>query len=745
MGIEAGIGTAIATTAGLTTATGGLTAAGTALAIAVNLAISAGLSAGAAALSAPDQGPRKPSRTGNIKQPLSPHEVVYGSVRKGGVIFFVSGSHFANTRLHMCIALAAHECESIEAVYINGQLNELVAVVPSDGVPPYGEYHPELGDEYIMYVPDTGHARSRFSAFNWRLGTATQEAIPGMVMDCEEWTVDHRALGICYFYSRLVYDVTDDSKIWPSFIPAMTVRMKGRKDIYDPRDESTGWTDNPALIAANVLETLLNVPRERIDTDALIEAANICDETVPLKGGGTEKRYRCCGYFSLEGEPGDWLEPIIRAMAGTCIEHHGDYYIHAGTWREPEVTITDANIMGAIRVRTATSDRERANVARGIFASAESHDQPTEFPRIIHADGVTEDGLELEMDINLEFVPSSTQAQRVAKILLLTAREGRTVEVGLDLLTGLDVKPWDTVTLDLQTMGLSGLFRVIEHKTTIEGGDNPAVMPTLTLREVSESFYAWDEATEEQELALASPVIPGSDLEPDNLEYSVAVNSSNAAFFPGTVTATWEDPALIDFDAIEVQVIMHFQWRPNSLTAWSDEVIEANGEVAPGVGTLALQVIDEDFAGSSFEFQGHVIERVRVRTRVTSTSWSDWTEIEGDLRAPLGVSKTFTPYSSKTGHKIGAVKMVWNPPADITPAAYEVEAKVEYEWKQGANPYVAATYVENRARVKGKKINLVLWDKGKPGGSTQFQNHTLVYARVRSLNGDGTVSEWTNL
>lgn len=744
MGIETGIGTAIATAAGLTTATGGLTAAGTALAIAINLSIAAGLSVASSALAGTPEGPRKGTRTGNLKNPLSPHEVVYGTVRKGGPIFYVTGSHFANTRLHMCIALAAHECEEIESIYINGKENDLISVIPSDGVPPYGVYYPELGPEYQMYVPDTGHARREFSAFNWRLGTATQDAIPGMVRECDTWSADHRARGVCYLYARLVYDVTDDSRIWPSFIPSMTVRMQGRKDIYDPRTDARGWTDNPALIAANVLEMLLGVPLERIDMAALEEAADICDEVVPLKEGGTEKRYRCSGYFSLEGEPENWLEPIVRTMAGACIEHHGTYYIHAGKWRAPEITITDDDVMGGLRVRTAQSDRERANIASGIFASAETYDQPTEFPRVVDAAGVTEDGLELEMDIDLEFVPTNAQAQRVAKILLLTQRAGRTIEVGTNLLKGLDVKPWDTVNLNLAVFGLTGTFRVIEHSTSIEGSP-PVVRPKLILQEISEAIYAWDEETEEQPLALQSPIIPGMDLEPDDISYAVTTYASNATQYkPAQIFVSWTNPNNTIFEATEVQVILHVESKLSGGGSYAPDVVEVSGEVSSAFNFLTLDIVDDDQPGN-WLFQAHQLESVRIRARISPNNWSDWVEFDGDLRAPVAVIKTFTAYTSKPAHKIGAVKMVWTPPTDGSPISYEVEAKVEYEWKQGAGAWTPATYIENRVRVKARKINLVLWDKSQPGGSTQFQNHTLVYARVRSINGDGTVSAWTNL
>lgn len=739
MGFETSIGTAIVTA--VVGTTGAATTAGLISAAVINLAISAALSAAAAALTTqkPDS-PVKATRNANVKHPMSPHEAVYGSVRKGGTLFYVQGSGDANSRLHLCIALAAHECEEIESIYLNGELTELELVTPDSGHGPFREF-PELPDTYEMYIPAVGFKRRKLSAYNWRLGTTSQAAFPAMLLECENWTSAHQAKGRCYLYARLVYDVTESGLAWPSFIPSLTVRMKGKK-CYDPRTATTVWTDNPANICADILENLLGVPRARIDADSWEEAADICDEVVNIKGGGTEKRYRASGFFAVEGEPEQWLAPIVRAMAGAVVEHHGIYYIRAGAWRDPVLTIGDDDVMGGIQVRTADSDRERANVARGVFAGAESYDQPTDFPQVIDAAAVTEDGVEQSMELNLEWSPSHRQAQRVAKILLGTQRFGRTVEIGANLLKGLDVMPFDTVTLAITAFGLTGDFRVIDHRTEIDGG---ALTVKLVLREIAESLYDWDEDTEEGDLEITNAIIPGSDLEPDELAYTVTTyaSSSSSAFKPARITATWADPGNTSFDAIEVEAIIHFEWK-TTFGSYQPGVIEASGEVAAGVETLALDMIDEEMGTGTWQFQNVQVERVRVRTRLTGANTSEWTTLEGDLYSPIAGSATLTTYSTKSTHKPAAVAVEWDAPTTGSPVAYQVEAVLSYEWRQGAAAFVPATMTVTK-QIKGKKLNLAFLDKTKPSGSTNFQAHSLDSCRVRSVNGDGTVSEWTDL
>jgi hypothetical protein len=344
------------------------------------------------------------------------------------------------------------------------------------------------------------------------------------------------------------------------------------------------------------------------------------------------------------------------------------------------------------------------------------------------------------MEINLEWSPSHTQAQRVSKIMLLTQRAGRSISIGTNLLKGLDVKPWDTVNLTLAAFGISGTFRVIESTVTISDG---VMAPTLSLQEISPSVYAWDPATDEQPLIVNSSIIPGTSIEPQNLDFTTAVATSASAFNPAVVTVTWDDPGNTSFDAIEVEAILHFQYRVGA-GPWIDQVTETKGEAIPGAETLALTITDESFAPAAYQFQGHQIERVRIRTRINDNSWSQWATQDGDLQAPVAGSKVATFYTTRAFHQPALVKMSWTAPSDGTPSGYEVEVTMTYDWKQGAHPYVTTTYTE-RKTLKGKSLNLTLWDKSKPNGSTQFQNHILNQARVRAISTDGTVSSWTLL
>jgi hypothetical protein len=55
----------------------------------------------------------------NVSSSIASRELVLGRVRKGGAIFFKGSVGADNSKFVMCIALAAHEIDAVETVYLN--------------------------------------------------------------------------------------------------------------------------------------------------------------------------------------------------------------------------------------------------------------------------------------------------------------------------------------------------------------------------------------------------------------------------------------------------------------------------------------------------------------------------------------------------------------------------------------------------------------------------------------------------
>lgn len=533
-------------------------------------------------------GASRAGRTQNVRSSTFPHQIVYGRIRKGGMICFINGTGLDNKYLHLVVVVAAHECQSFESFWFEGTQT---------------------------LIDETGNAIGTlkdFAEVHYKLGADNQLALPAIVANNANWTQSHRLRGRAYFYVKL----TESVDKFPSFIPPVTVEIRGHNHVFDPRTGNASWSDNPALICADILERYLGVERSRIDLVSLIEAANICDETVCRNDDTPEKRYICGGFFELSGGAEDWLSPIINSMAGFVGEYGGIYYIHAGAWRAPVVTITDDDLVGQLTFRTAESDWTRANTAKGTFVSPEvSYDQPTDFPPYEDQDAIAEDGGVVNfLELDLEFCPSYSQAQRLAKIALRENREDETVSLVANLQKGLDVKQWDTVMLDLNVLELSGTFRVVEHGINIapEG-----VTVSLTLKKHTESVYEWD-ASEEKTMKRAVSNVPGlNNIEPREVTYIPTFNSTNANHIPATIQVLWTDPPLSPYpQTIEAEIAISYEYRAVGSSTWIAATLEDSADIALGLGTWTKSLSDSITSGTGFEFQNIVVTTARVRNRM---------------------------------------------------------------------------------------------------------------------------------
>ena len=190
---------------------------------------------------------------------------------------------YSTKRLHLIIdtstrliALAGHEVNQIGDIYLN---DEVVTIDGSGNVTSPSQYNGKV--RLIKH-----------------LGTPNQAADADLVSESILWTTNHRARGIAYIYARFLYD----ADAFPNGVPTVTTIVQG-KSVYDPRTELTAYSDNAALCLRDyLLSSGVSLTSELNDTLFTI-AADICDETVTLEAGGTQKRYTTNGTFTSEAAP----------------------------------------------------------------------------------------------------------------------------------------------------------------------------------------------------------------------------------------------------------------------------------------------------------------------------------------------------------------------------------------------------------------------------------------------------------
>ena len=419
-------------------------------------------------------------RTETVRESIQPRSVVFGRVRKGGTYVLIHTTGNNNKYLHLVIALADHSVNKIGEVY--------------------------FGDE--LAIDEDGNAQGPYQGLvqiEKRLGGDNQSAID-IPEASDVWGDDHRGRGVAHVYLRLEFD----DSAFPNGIPNPSFALEGYDQVYDPRTDTTGYSENTALCLATYLANErwgLGVDWDDIFDDALIEAANVCDETVDKADGSTEPRYTCNGLFTQDEQPRDIVENLAGAMAGEAINVAGQWTIHAGAYREPDVTITDDDFRGGLKLQTRVSRRENFNTVQGTFISPENDWEPADFPEYSSDFYREQDGRRISHDIELPFTISSSMAQRIAKIELERARREQTLEAPV-MLSGLLAQAGDIIAVDRPRWGFEQ--KPFEVREFAFADSEEAMGVDLVLRETSPLVYDWD-ATEEEIIEAAPPTtLPGS-------------------------------------------------------------------------------------------------------------------------------------------------------------------------------------------------------------------------------------------
>lgn len=449
-------------------------------------------------------------RNVTVREPASPRQLVYGETRKGGTIVYMAASgtqpsggnplqnidgsspggfgealkNLFQSRgtnlLHLVVVLAGHPCHAIEEIYFEGEL-----AFDAWGNP-QGRY---AGKAAVLK----------------HYGYAGEVAFPALNQWLPEWTAQHRLTGCAAIAVRLVFD----NETYPNGIPNITVKLKGRPDIYDPRTGTRGYSNNAALCAASYLEDKTYGLGAQIGatvgvrTDHLIEAANICDEIVATpEAGRTERRYTCNGVVDVSATPQSIIEGMLSAMAGRAVFKGGRWSIHAGAYRVPVLDLGLGDLAGPLQVTTRMSRSSIFNGVRGKFISPDNDWQPDDFPAYKSAVYVAEDnGAEIWTDINLPFTTSPYAAQRIAKIELELARR----QISLSLTTnmkGLRASAGENITFTHERYGWAAKPFVVTAMSLQPSTDGQGFTPVLSLTETSPLVYDWN-ASEAQIYAAA--------------------------------------------------------------------------------------------------------------------------------------------------------------------------------------------------------------------------------------------------
>ena len=505
----------------------------------IHFAVTTALSYAAKALG-PDAGDLDNNVTGYDVAGLSPaadHAIIYGKTKVGGPIIYKETTD-NNKYLHIVVALAGHEIENVEEVYLNDERLSFGSAT---------NYSPSSFYLQGSVKPDKYDGKVSVQQVK---GSDTQSAISSLTSSSGGlWSTDHRLQGIAYLYVRLEFD----QEAFPQGEPQISAVVKGKK-VYNPNTATTAWSANAALCLRDYLTSDygINATSAEIDDTSFISAMNVSDEDVTLSAGGTEKRYEINGSFTTSTAPQKVIETMTRSMAGSMWYAQGKFRCKAGAYTTPVYTFDEDDLRGNLQIQTRRSRQENFNVVNGKFKGAEANWMNTDYPEVRLSASTINDidgGEEIKTSLDLPFTSSSTMAQRIAKVLLFRNREQLIVSASMGL-RAMQVQVGDIIKLTNTRAGWTEkTFEVVAWQFTPT--EETMLQVNLTLAEISSAVYDWsaeETAFEANNTSLADAFIAP----PVGITATASARVINEGVFSVlTVDVTSNAPERVDFVEVE--------------------------------------------------------------------------------------------------------------------------------------------------------------------------------------------------
>jgi len=325
------------------------------------------------------------------------------------------------------------------------------------------------------------------------VGTDTQTYITALVSSvASSWTSAHTLKGIAGVYIKLRWDEI----AFPAGLPNATFLINGRK-VFDPRDSSTGLSDNPALCIRDYLTSDQGaaIASAVIDDTSINAAATYCSAQVStFAGGAMQSRYTCNGALFTDVTIKNNLDMLLSSCRGVLIYRAGKYYL---TIDKPEAStfdLTEDHIVGNWTLSPA-SRQTRTNRVRANFIDPDRNwEADVAIKDYASARTAEDNGLLLQKEVDLPFTTNLYTAEQIAHVELKQSRQGIVVEFDAHG-SALNIAPMDVGTITHEMPGwTSKKFRVLEtdlrenelvHLTCVEYEETTYDLETLSEKDAS--------------------------------------------------------------------------------------------------------------------------------------------------------------------------------------------------------------------------------------------------------------------
>lgn len=584
------------------------------------------------------------------RRPASNRQIVYGTQMVGGVLVYES---VTGHQYNSVIAIASHSIHSILGVYLDGRKIYFKgsgsgwSVRNGIGFGGDADSGDHLGPDGVTKYNFGGkvycEARYGDQTFGDYMGSlnGNDPAWGPKGSDCPS------GVGVAYIYLKCTA-----SSQFPQR-PEIRILVNGKDDVYDPRTTARGFSNNSALVLADMISNAtFGLGDSSINTAQLIAAANIADESVAVAAlsGATESRYCTDMTFDTGTSVSDAMETMRANMNARLSYIGGEWWIMPGAYVAPVLSFGKEDLTGPVQWNPARSVRDLPNRVLGTHVSAEypysvfggyylnrsgvqnNFDlkfQQTSVPYYaldaLHgypSDQFLSEDLGHVRPLSMDFQAalSVTQCQRLMKQALLAqrAKQGSgTLEMGL---SAYRLQPGDTFKMTFPELGwddeileVTGTSLRLERSSSGssegEQDDTLSIRYSVTVRQTDPSIYAW--STIEELNVYAAPAAPTqtpwTPNPPTSLQLSsgaqTAIVGQDGSVIP-VIQVTWDTP--LDNAATGILV----QYRLSGTSTWYAALTQ---DISVNVSLISNVV-----AGRNYD--------VRIATVRANGATSDWVE-----------------------------------------------------------------------------------------------------------------------
>lgn len=549
----------------------------------------------------------------------------YGRVKTSGPLIFIeSKSGF----LYKVITLGTGRLDAIEELWVDDNLVTVDGSGWVDSGEPYSGG--DFSDLRIQY----------------RLGLDTETHFSALTSVFSEWDSSHRGDGVSTLFATHRPRPADRvAEAFPNLSQTLYRAVVRGSIVYNIGTATTIWSENAADIIRDYMTHSdgMRLPTSLMTTTLAaagwLSAYNRANGTVSVFAGGTEKRYRIWGSYSLNERPGDVLSRMLAACDGRIVPTaDGGVTLDIGTWAEPDVTLDADTIVGFTDLSRGRDIMTSANVVRATYLSPVHDYQSTDAQEWSDDDDVAARG-EIVTDLSFDMAPSHGQCRRLMKLASYRANPNWIGSFQCNL-RGLAAYGKRFVRITYPLFSIDEVFEITDFRFDIgEGGTLTGV--TLVVQSMPEEAYDWDYLTEEG----TAPIYEVTEVD------NTIPDPTNFTFLGDTINVSGTDVAIgvMSFDEPPDGLNIEARYKRTADSSW---IPAAVNDAQTGAQTGVLS------DGEEYEAQ---VRHISVTGRA-----GDWTASE--LLTPI--SDSVAPLSlvafSVTG---GPGPFLGNVPLAITTAA----------------------------------------------------------------------------